>query len=116
MANYSFTDPTEFFNDGAVITQGNFSQLYPDTPIMVGKRLTIKSGNFVNCRKDPNWIIEGGNFVQISRCSHVNPEFVARGLTECVLDCVHKTGEDTIQVAGVTVETVRRYEDTVIGK
>jgi hypothetical protein len=113
MANYSFADPGDAIANGAVINAGNFTQMYPDTPIMVGKTLTINGGNFTNVRKDPAWTINGGNWTQISRCSHLNPKFIEKGLTECAIDCEHLISTDEIIVNGVLIETVYNYEDGV---
>jgi hypothetical protein len=113
MANYSFTDPGDAIPDGAVINKGNFTQMYPDTPIMVGKPLTINGGNFTNVRKDPNWIINGGNWTQVSRCSHLHPEWIPRGLAECPENCEHVTYVDTIEVGGQVIDTIYTYEDIV---
>jgi len=112
MANYTFKNPTvEQVPVGSTINSGNFTQLEPDTPIMVGRTLTINSGNFTNVRQDPNWIINGGNWTQVSRCSHVRPNLISRGLEECEEDCEHVVDTDVIQVDGVTIETIYYYKD-----
>lgn len=96
MANWSLKDPGDDIKDGSVINSGNFTQMYPDTPIMQGKKLTINGGNWTNVRKDPAWTITGGNWTQIDRCSHVNPKFLKQGLSECGADCRHKVDQDEI--------------------
>lgn len=111
MANYSFKDPGDAIADGATIDSGNFTQLRPDTPIMVGKPLTINDGNWINVRKDAAWIINGGNWTQIDRCTHLNPKLVDKGLTECAVDCKHLVDTDTITIDGVVVDTVYHYAD-----
>jgi len=113
MANYSFTDPGDAIADDSVINAGNFTQMYPDTPIMADKPLVINGGNFTNVRKDAAWTINGGNWTQVSRCSHLHPELVARGLTECALECDHLTGTDSVTIDGVLVDTIYHYEETV---
>jgi hypothetical protein len=113
--NYSFKDPKDSFKDGDIISAGNFTQAIPDTPIMVGIKLTIRGGNFTNVRKDPAWKIEGGNFTQVDRCSHLNPKMAAVNLIPvCADNCKHMTGSDEIQVDGVVVDTVRYYEDIIL--
>lgn len=107
--NWSFQDPGEDVPDGSTISGGNFSQHTPDTAILVGKTLVINGGNFVNVRQDANWTINGGNWTQISRCSHLRPELVARGLSECAENCSHVVATDTIGE-----ETIYTYEDTVL--
>lgn len=92
--NWSFRDPGKDIPDGSVIYGGNFSQLAPGTVILAGKKLTIRGGNWVNVKRDPLWIVEGGNWAQISRCSHVHPEWVARGLSPCAEDCEHRVGDE----------------------
>ena len=98
---WSFTDPGDDVPDGSVIRGGNFTQLLPDTPVLVGKKLTIYGGNFTNVRKDSNWTIHGGNFAQVSFCSHVRPEIVERGLPLCADDCEHRSKEKHWQVVDV---------------
>jgi hypothetical protein len=112
--NCSFKDPKDDFKDGDVITSGNFTQAVPDTPIMVGLKLTIKDGNFVNVRKDPNWVIEGGNWMQVDRCTNLMPELIQAGVAACGPGCRHKTGEDQIVVDGKVVDVIRYYEDIVL--
>ena len=111
--NWSFKEPGNDIADGSTINGGNFSQLAPDTPIMVGKELTINGGNFVNVRRDDAWTVNGGNWAQVSRCSHLHPEWVAKGLTECAEDCSHVVDTDEIYIDGELVETIYTYEDTV---
>jgi hypothetical protein len=114
MANYSFTDPKDQIKDSTVIESGNFTQLLPDTPIMVDKPLEINGGNWTNVRKDPAWKINGGNWTQISRCSHNHPELVKRGLKECAEQCEHLTDTDEVWIDGVLIDTIRHYEDKLI--
>ena len=111
MANYSFQDPD--LPDGSVIESGNFSQLVPGTAIMVGKTLTINGGNFTNVAAQPEWTVKGGNWTQVDRCSHLHPEFVPRGLQECVTECKHMISKDTIEIDGVLLDTVYVYENEV---
>jgi hypothetical protein len=113
--NYSFKDPKDSFKDGDIISAGNFTQAIPDTPIMVGIKLTIRGGNFTNVKKDPNWKIEGGNFTQVDRCSHLNPDLLEKQLIpECADNCKHLTNTDEIVVDGKVVDTIRYYEETVV--
>ena len=112
--NWSFQDPGDAIPDGSIITGGNYQQLVPDTPILVGKTLMIQGGLWVNVRKDPNWTIEGGNFAQIARCSNLHPEWVGKGLPECPENCSHVTAVDVITIDGVVVDTIYHYADTVV--
>lgn len=111
MANYSFKDPVKDFKDGDVIKSGNFSQLKPGTEIMKGLTLTIEGGNFTNVKKQPEWTVKGGNFTQVSRCSHLHPEWVERGLSECATECAHMTSKDEIVIDDQVIDTFYTYED-----
>ena len=112
MANYSFQDPD--LPDGSVIDGGNFTQLLPNTEIMVGKTLTINGGNFTNVKRQPEWAVNGGNWTQIDRCTNLSPEWIGRqGYAACSANCRHVVSTDVVQVDGVTVETIYHYEDTV---
>jgi len=114
MANYSFRDPKDEIPDGAVIDSGNFSQLVPGTEILKDKKLTINGGNWTNVKKQPQWKISGGNWTQISRCSHLHPEWVSRGLPECSVECKHLVEKDEIRIDGELIDTVYHYKDKVI--
>ena len=114
MANYSFKEPGDAIPDGSVIDSGNFSQLVPGTEIMVGKILTINGGNFTNVQVQPEWTVNGGNWTQVSRCSNLHPNWVAKGLAECPVECEHMTEKDEIFIDGILVDTNYTYEDTVL--
>jgi len=114
MANYSFTDPGDAIQDGAVIDSGNFSQLVPGTEIMKGKTLTINGGNFTNVQVQPEWTVNGGNWTQVSRCAHLHPDWIVRGLPECVTECSHMVSKDEVYIDDVLVDTVYTYEDEVL--
>ncbi len=105
--NWSFKDPGDDIPSGSTINGGNFSQLAPGTVILAGKTLTINGGNWANVKKDAAWTVNGGNFTQKSRCSHLHPEWVAKGLDECDEDCDHVV--DTNTIGDLTIYT---YEDT----
>ena len=111
--NWSFRDPGDDIASGDTINGGNFSQLEPDTAILAGKSLIINGGNWVNVRQDEAWTVNGGNWAQVSRCSHLHPEWVAKGLTECAEDCSHVVDTDEIYIDGELVDTIYTYEDTV---
>lgn len=112
MANYSFQDPD--IPDGSVINEGNFSQLAPDTAIMVGKTLTINNGNFTNVRQQPEWTINGGNWTQKSFCSHLHPAWIALGLPDDVTECSHMISKEDISIDSVVIDTIYVYEDTLL--
>jgi len=112
--NWSFKDPGDDIPDGSIIDGGNFSQLVPDTPILVGKTLTINGGNWVNVRRDDAWTVNGGNWCQLERCSNLHPEWVAKGLTECAENCSHVVDTDEIYIDGELVETIYHYEDSYL--
>lgn len=112
--NWSFRDPGDSIPDGSVISGGNFSQIAPQTEILVGKTLTITGGNWCNVAVQPQWTVSGGNWCQVSRCSHLHPELVDRGLDECVANCSHVVDTDEVYIDGALVDTIYRYEDTVL--
>ena len=114
MANWSFKDPGDAIKDGSTIESGNFTQLALDTPIMVGKPLTITGGNWTNVRKDKAWTVTGGNWTQIDRCSHLHPEWVAKGLPECAENCKHVTEVNTIEIDGQVIDMIYSYEDKLL--
>lgn len=111
MANYSFQDPIADFKNGGVITAGNFTQLIPNTEILKGLTLTIEGGNFTNVKVQPEWTVTGGNWTQISRCSHVHPDWIEKGLPECSVECSHMTNKDEVMIDGVVIDTIYSYAD-----
>ena len=106
--NWSRRDPGDEIPDGATIAGGNFSQVHPDTPIMVGKPLTIHGGNWANVRKDPAWTVTKRKFPQVSRCAHVNPDFPE---LSCPENCEHVVDTHELLIDGVVVETIYEYAD-----
>jgi len=109
--NWSFRDPGDAIPDNSTIISGNFVQLFPETPIMVGKKLTILSGNFVNVKKDENWDVQGGNWAQIEFCSNDRPDLVKRGLPECDENCEHMVDENTVVIDGKSVISTKYYRN-----
>lgn len=112
--NWSFREPGDDIPDGSTINGGNYQQMEPDTAILAGKTLTITGGNWCNVLQDAAWTVTGGNWSQVSRCSHLHPEWVARGLEECDEVCSHVISTDEIVVDGQVVETVYTYQDTAV--
>ena len=95
--NFSFKEPP--FKDGDVVEGGNFTQLVPHTEICSKvTKLTINGGNFVNCRPQDGWILNGGNWCQVEFCTNERPELVERGLTTCAADCKHQSPEKVERV------------------
>jgi hypothetical protein len=114
--NWSHRDPGDAIEAGSTISGGNFSQVVPDTPILVGKPLVITGGNWSNVRRDPAWTVNGGNWTQISLCSHLHPGKVAKGLLPSghPANCTHVVDTDEVRVDGVLVDTIYHYADTVL--
>jgi hypothetical protein len=106
--NWSFREPGNDIPDGSVIYGGNFSQLLPDTPILAGKTLTIRGGNWTNVRRDAAWAIEGGGFGDIDFCYHLHPE---RALAVEVENCRHVYDTDEIWVDSVLIDTIYYRKD-----
>ena len=111
MDNYSFQNPYDDIQDGAVINDGNFSQIYPDTEILQGKTLTINGGNWTNVKQQPEWTINGGNWTQINFCSHLHSNLIPKGLVECVDNCIHVTAIDEIYADDILIDTIYTYGD-----
>lgn len=108
--NWGFKDPGDDIPADSVIEGGQFMQLLPDTPIIVGKPLVIRGGNFTNVRRDPQWPGTSGLWVQLDFCSHLH-EYP--GLAECAEDCRHVVNTEEVVVDGVgVIDTVYTYEDT----
>jgi len=113
LKQYSFTDPD--CSDGDTFEQCNLSQLVPGTEICEGKiGLTFRQCNLVNCLVPVGSIIERCNTTQVSRCSHLHPEWVERGLAECAVDCSHVIEVETVEVAGVPSDMIYTREDEVL--
>lgn len=110
MSNYSFKEPNDIENN-SIITEGNFTQLEPNTEIMKDLNLTINGGNFTNVKKQSQWTINGGNFKQISWCTHLHPKLVNKGLTQCATECKHMTNKEEVWVDGELIDTIYTYED-----
>lgn len=112
--NWAFAEPDiSVIPAESVIKSGNFSQHTPDTPIMVGRALTINGGNWINVRKDVAWTINGGNWAQIEFCANKNPHLVQHGLPAEPENCPHAEAHDLV-VDSVVIDTVYVYEDQVV--
>lgn len=111
--NFSFKDPE--CSDGDVFEFCNLSQLVPHTAICAGRTgLTFRSCNLCNCAVPAESVVEDCMTAQVSRCSHLNPQLVERGLPECDVNCVHVESVDEIVVDGVVVETIYHRKDVVV--
>lgn len=104
--NFSGPRIAEFTpTDGEVISSCNFTQPIPWTPISVGvSGLTFRDCNLVNCSPPSDSVIESCNTAQISRHTE-----------DCLVDCEHLISSEDIIVDGVVVDTLRQYEDKVVG-
>jgi hypothetical protein len=109
MANYSFQDPD--LPDGSVINSGNFTQLLPNTEVMVGKTLTINGGNFTNVKRQPEWTVTDGNWTQVDFCSHLHTNLLDKGLAECAIECRHMDSKDVVEIDGMQIDTIYTYSD-----
>jgi len=98
--NFSYRDPVDVIHDGDTIEDGNFCQAIPDTAILVKVRdLTILDGNWINVKRQPTWTVKGGNWAQISRCTHLNPNLLNRGVAPCAANCAHVVPGATVATA-----------------
>ena len=109
--NWFGEDPGDAIPDGATIEGGNFCQLQPDTPIMVGKPLTICGGNWINVRPDPAWTIEGGNWCRKSYCVHLHPDWDLPVEPEA---CPHVVETEELLGEGGATEVFYHREDTLL--
>ena len=87
--NYSFTQPK--FTEGQTISNCNLTQASPGTEIGKGvKGLKFIDCNLVNCKLPKDAQLIGCNNTQVSRCTHVHPEMIKRGVPACGEDCAHR--------------------------
>jgi len=104
--NFAFTDPP--FKDGDTVRGGNFSQHTPGTEICKDvTRLVIEAGNYVNCVPQPGWTVRGGNWAQISRCTHLM-DTIPKGMQECADNCSHRSA--TVQDVQITREEAAKLK------
>ena len=104
--NHACKEPP--FTDGDIVLGGNYMQHTPGTEICKGvENVIVEGGNFVNCVPPDSWVIRGGNWVQISRCTHLM-ETVPRGMTLCAEDCEHRSA--TMQDVEITREEARKLK------
>jgi hypothetical protein len=117
MPNYAFTrlQNLPIVENNSIIDGWNLTQKEPNTSIFIGNTgLTFIRCNLINCSVPIGSIIEDCLVGNISFCSNEHPEWVAKGLTECVENCSHVTSVDTITIDGVVVDTIYHYSDKVV--
>ena len=113
--NFSFNTEPEC-SDGDTFEDFNLSQLTPGTEICKGKEnLTFKNGNLTNCTVPEGSTIIGCNESQISFCSHLHPEWIAKGLLECADECSHVDKKEELESGGKVIYTVYTYKDKLNG-
>ena len=115
MGNYSFKTTGLPEPVGGVIEGHNFTQGTPHTPIYTGYTgLTFRNCNLMNCDVPVDSIIEYCLHAQTSFCSYLHQGWLDNGyITQCAIDCQHRTIVDTVTIDGVTVDTNYTYEDKV---
>ncbi len=90
---------------GDTLKGHNFAQESPGTKILIGLTgLTFVDCNLVNCSPPSDSVVENCNLVQVSRHTEA-----------CPVDCEHLVSSEDIIVDGVVVDTLRQYEDKVVG-
>ena len=112
MANYSLgIKPIPDVEDGHTFTGDNFLQLLPHTKILEGKKgIKFINCNLTNCDIPEDAVSNLGKPQHIEWCSHLRPDFVTRGLKECVENCAHMVSVEKITIDGQVVDTVYQYE------
>jgi hypothetical protein len=115
MANYSFKELPAVEN-GAVIEGHNMVRAVPHTAIYEGVTgLTFRNCNLMNCDVPEDAAVEHCMRRHISYCSHVNPDWLFYGfISQCAVDCEHRTVIDTITIDGVAVDTNYTYENKAV--
>jgi hypothetical protein len=121
--NYSMTDPAGKIVDGDIILDGNFCQHTPGTEILRDvKELEIRDGNWGNVKPQPTWKVAGGNWAQISWCTHLRPELAGFGKKPCAKDCEHAVMTDlqaqtqaTVRIAALRAVKIAEL-DTELAK
>jgi len=113
MANYAWTTGNALpsSENGQIFENCNFHQKAPHTAIFSGVTgLIFRDCNLINCDLPADAVTVRCGTDHYEYCANANPKLVERGLlTAEPENCSHVTGSDTIQVAGVTVETVYYY-------
>ena len=115
MANYTFQiNPIPDVANGHTFTGDNFLQMSAHTKILEGKTgLTFINCNLTNC----DIPVDATTNIQprhASFCSNLHPNWVARGLQTCAVNCEHVTSTDKVTVDGVLVDTVYHYSDKAV--
>lgn len=115
--NYTFTTrkalPT--VSNGDTLELCNFTQAAPHTKIFEGVTgLTFKGCNLTNCDIPPDATRIDCNGGHLEYCSHLHEKWIAKGISECALECSHLVNIDIIEVDGVEVDRVYYYEDKVV--
>lgn len=114
MPNYAWTTGKDL-PEGTTFEHTNFHRMEPHTAIFTGRTgMTFRNCNLLNCDLPEGSTVEGGLRGHISHCSHVHPEWVAKGLTECATECDHLVSTDEITIDGVVVDTIYHYVDKAV--
>ena len=114
--NFRLIPPTGIEN-GDTFIGCNLIQVAPHTAICTGIiGLTFTGCNLTNCDVPENAIVDncGGYGRHKSRCSHLHPEMVEKGLPVCTENCSHVVDIDKVYVDGVLVDATYHYRDTRI--
>lgn len=112
--NFRLVPPTGIENGDSFIGC-NLIQINPHTAICTSvSGLTFTDCNLTNCDvpSDAEVIDCGGYGRHKSRCSHLHPDMVDKGLVECVENCSHVIDTDEVWIDGVLMDTTYHYQDT----
>ena len=116
MGNFSFktTGLPEPVN--GVVEGHNFTQGAPHTAIYAGVTgLTFRNCNLMNCDVPADATVISCLQTHRSFCSNLHDSWLAKEfISQCAVDCEHRTIVDTITVDGVAVDTNYTYEDKAV--
>jgi len=111
----NFRLSTPICENGDTFIGCNLVQINPHTAICEGKTgLTFQGCNLTNCDVPQDAIVEdcGGYGRHKSRCSHLHPEMIDKGLSVCEDNCSHVVDTDEVWIDGALIDTIYHYKDT----
>ncbi len=114
MANYAFGEkPLPTVQNGHRFVRDNFTQVQPHTKIFEGiTGLTFEGCALLNCDVPSDATLIDCSNGHASFCSHQHPKWLEKGaISQCAVDCIHRTSIDTITIDSMVVDTINYYTD-----